>query len=121
MITSILLSFIMLAAQPATGPSAGAGKSISHADALAAIDRFLADPKAGDDQRTIMRFAEESEDCMVGLDANILTWMNHDPPYAQQDLLNTAFVAGNVRAQLQSKKVADDPYSGLLAVFKVYD
>ena len=119
MISTILMSFTLLLAQPATGPSAGSAK-ITNDQVLQAIDRFLADPKSGADEKLINQFAEESEDCLIALDEKILTWMGKSPT-PEAKLMATAFVAGNVRSQLQSHKVADDPYAGLQAVFGAYD
>src|SRR3954453_23218203 len=104
---------VMLMAQPTSGPSGGGGSKMSNADALATIERFFADPKLGDDLKAINKFAEESEDCLVSLDEKIITWQGRTPPCKYTNLLTTAFVAGNVRAQLQDKKIADNPYAGM--------
>jgi len=90
-------------------------------DVLAAIDRFLANPGPGDDAQCINQFAQESPDCMVGISENVLPWTKLQPAPKYSGGLLTAFVAGNVKAQLESGKNADHPYAGLLAVFKVYD
>jgi len=120
MIGSILVAVCLLFPQPATAP--GSGKAEKNAAALKSIERFLDHPEAGEDARAVMKFAEESDDCNVQLDVDhVLTWASHKPNYPDSDVLVAAFVAGNVRSQLQSGKVADDSYQGLLAVFKVYE
>lgn len=119
MLTTLLISMTMLFAQPATAPATD-GK-IDKAQFMAAVERFMDKPAVGADAATIAKFAEESEDCLVGVSPNVLNWRQHNPPYKQNPVLLTAFLAGNVKAQLDSGKNADDPYSGLLATIKVYE
>jgi hypothetical protein len=88
----------------------------------AAIDAIEKDPVAAartDHLKTVMTFAEESPDVMVMLDPELLPlWANKTDPHAP--LLNAAFVAGNVKSQLDSKKNKDDSYAGLQMMFKAY-
>ena len=88
----------------------------------AAIDAIEKDPLAAaktDHPKTVMTFAEESPDVMIILDREVIpTWGNTTDPHAP--LLNAAFVAGNVKSQLDSKKNKDDSYAGLQSLFKAY-
>src|ERR1051325_5530483 len=122
MITSILLTLALMLAplQPSTSPS-DADKVPDKQTVTKAIEQFLQDPKMGEDAKTIKKFAEMSDDCMVAIDEHVLTWANHQPTYKETEVLLTAFVAGNVQSQLKSGKAEDDSYAGLLAALKTYD
>jgi hypothetical protein len=88
----------------------------------AAIDAIEKDPVAAaktDHLKTVMTFAEESPDVMIILDREVIpTWGNTTDPHAP--LLNAAFVAGNVKSQLDNKKNKDDSYAGLQSLFNAY-
>ena len=88
----------------------------------AAIDAIEKDPLAAaktEHLKTVMTFAEGSPDVMILLDREVIpTWGNTTDPHAP--LLNAAFVAGNVKSQLDSKKNKDDSYAGLQSLFKAY-
>ena len=88
----------------------------------AAIEAIAKDPLAAaktDHVQTVMTFAEESPDVMIMLEGEILpTWADRSDRHAA--LLNAAFVAGNVKSQLDSKKNKDDSYAGLQMMFKAY-
>jgi hypothetical protein len=88
----------------------------------AAIEAIEKDPlaaaKAGQ-AKTVMTFAEESPDVSVILERELLPFAgNKQDPHTP--LLTAAFVAGNVKSQLDSKKNKDDSYAGLQALFKAY-
>ena len=90
-----------------------------------AIDALEKDPMSAREKghtATIIKFAEDSPDVSVSLDPAFLPFTdrkeNGDDKNAP--LLLAAFVAGNVRSQLDSKKNADDTHAGLLTTFKVY-
>ena len=116
-LTTVLLSTALLMQAIIDDPTTVPSKP----DALAAIDRFLASPGPGDDAKVINRFAEESKDCLVSISPNVLPWVTRDPAYKYHGALLTAFIAGNVRSQLQSGKVEDDAYAGTLAVIQAYN
>jgi hypothetical protein len=88
---------------------------------LKAIDRFIATPAPGEDAKLINQFAEKSDECLVHVSQEVLPWTTHEPPYKYQRALLTAFIAGNIKSQLASGKVADDSYAGVLATIKVYE
>jgi hypothetical protein len=118
MLTNILLSvLLLLAAEPSTQPAGGA---TDKATIRAVIDDFLKSPANDHRARQIMKFAQDSDDVLISLDSMVVNWMRHQPKYEQADMLLAVFVAGNVRSQLESGKVADDSYAGLQEVFRVY-
>lgn len=87
--------------------------------AIEAIERNpLAAAEAGH-INTLMSFAQESPDVTILVDPELTAFAQN-----QQDkhapLLLAAFIAGNVKGQLNSKTNRDDSYSGLQTVFKVY-
>ena len=87
--------------------------------AISAIDKDPVAAAKTEHVKTVMTFAEESPDVMIMLDGEILpTWGNKTDAHAL--LLNAAFVAGNVKSQLDSKKNKDDSYAGLQMLFKAY-
>ena len=87
--------------------------------AIAAIETDPLNAEKAGHVKTVMTFAEESPDVLIMLDREILpTWGDKQDPRAP--LLSAAFVAGNVKAQLDAKKNKDDSYAGLQTLFKVY-
>ena len=119
MLITILMSMMTFA--QVVVPQETKKESPTKADVLAAIERFMANPGPTDDARLINQFAQESSDCMVGLSPNVMPWATVQPAPKYSGALLTAFIAGNVKSQLDSGKNADDPHAGLLAVFKVYE
>ena len=106
-------------AQPATKP---AGPLPGKDEVRKAIDDFLQKPEAGPQARMIMRFAEESEDVLIAPFQEMFGgWVKRPPKYPQADVLFTAWVAGNVREQLDKNVNRDEGYAGWQALFKVYD
>ena len=103
-------------------PHVARGGVPTEQEVRAAIDTIEKDPLAAaktDHLKTVMTFAEESPDVLVMLDPELLPlWANKSDPHAP--LLNAAFVAGNVKSQLDSKKNKDDSYAGLQIMFKAY-
>jgi hypothetical protein len=117
-LTRVFVALICLALCPCV---AGAADPTVE-EARAAIEAIENDPLAAEKAghpKTVMTFAELSPDVMVLLDRELLpTWGDKTTPHA--DLLNAAFVGGNVRAQLDAKKNKDDSYAGLQMLFKIY-
>jgi len=115
--TIVLTTTILMQAIIQDPPSATPSKS----DTLAAIARFMENPGPTEDAKVINRFAEKSESVTVNIADDVLTWLRHQPAYKYNGALLTAFVAGNVKSQLDSGKTADDSYAGVLATFKAYE
>ena len=69
--------------------------------------------------KTIMAFASESDKVTVTISRKAVPWYGNERlPHAE--VLLCAFIAGNVISQLDSGVNADDSYSGLMKVFRVY-
>src|SRR3954452_23128052 len=108
MLTTLVLSMSILMQAIIQDPDATPSKS----DTLAAIARFMETPGPSEDAKLINRFAEKSDDCLVAIPDDVLTWKRHKPEYKYKGALLTGFIAGNVKSQLDSGKVADDSYAG---------
>jgi hypothetical protein len=104
---------------------ADADKTVSRDDVLKAIKVFEIDPasrQGSDASETIFAFAKTSHAVQVSLSHAVAPWMKHgDAPDADtRGMLLTAYVAGNVEAQLQSGKAHDDIYAGWQQVLATY-
>lgn len=96
---------------------------VSEAKVQKAIDVLLEKPfsPAGRDAgKVILEFVGTSPDYCVEINLGYLPWSgDRDLPRGSQMLL-AAFVAGNLRAQIQKGSSQPDPYAGALAVIRVY-
>jgi hypothetical protein len=89
------------------------------ADMIALIDRFLADPNVKD-AKPIMDFMTNSPKVMVVIDQRLD--VGHDSALNDdaKALLSAGFVAGNVRAQLESGVKENAPVDGVRGMLRVY-
>jgi hypothetical protein len=75
---------------------------------------------------TIFRFAVDSDDVVVDLGPDSVTWcdvkkgLSDLPNSGARGLLLAAYLAGSVKSQLQSGKHDPNPYPGWLAMLRVY-
>jgi hypothetical protein len=87
------------------------------------IERFLSDPMEGvreGDMAAIAKFADESDRVAVSISGNVCAWTLSDMNEALKLPLLTAFLAGNVRSQLDTGTTQDDSYSGIVQTLRVY-
>ena len=74
----------------------------------------------------IMRYAVESDDVVVDLGPDSVTWcdvkkgLSDQTNAGQRGLLLAAYVSGCIKAQLQSGKQDPNPLSGWVAMLRVY-
>jgi len=93
---------------------------------LAFIDRFLNEPTHyARFWRAILDSAEARPDVRITISPSVVPWLcgmgrSAADRKAFASLLLGAFVAGNMRQQLISKKKGDQPQSGMQAVVHVY-
>ncbi|OHE89680.1 MAG: hypothetical protein A3G75_03045 [Verrucomicrobia bacterium RIFCSPLOWO2_12_FULL_64_8] len=105
---------------------AASAKPVTKKEVLTAIEVLEKDPfgdRAATAARVVARFGEESEEVFLYLSDDTLPWMSDDVPPAQAEaraLLMAVYFAGNIKAQLERKRVEDDPYSGWLLAIKTY-
>lgn len=71
----------------------------------------------------IVEFAEQSHEIEITIGSSLVPWIgikdNTNADY--RSLLLGAYVAGNAKSQIMKGVKADDPYSGMLFVFAVYE
>jgi len=118
---SLALALAPLGAELAAADDTASGE-IAEKDVRAAIREFLETPWTGrpsQSRRTIHTFAGQSKEVLVITCDTTFSWFGDlGQPY--RGVLFDAYVAGNVRSQLDSGIKGDDPYSGLIQVFRVY-
>ena len=69
----------------------------------------------------ILRFAQESPDVEIVVSQKFLPWIGTGKVHEEAGaVLLTAYVAGNVQAQLDKKKTQDDPVAGTEQVIATY-
>lgn len=105
---------------------AQADKVISKDAVLKAIGVFQKDPSSAEGvaaASTIIAFAKTSDAVHISLSKAIAPWLkSQDAPDADtRSMLLSAYVAGDVRSQLQSGKAGDDIYAGWQQVIATYD
>jgi hypothetical protein len=94
--------------------------------AISVLEKNIAGPEAAEAAKTVVVFAQESDDVMVDIGPEQLPWVGEHwglekaQEQANQSLLLAAFVAGNVRAQLKAEKAEDDTYSGWVFAIDAY-
>jgi hypothetical protein len=99
-------------------------KPISKDVALKAIAIFEKEPLTENGKGAaaiIASFAEESEAVTVKISSAVTPWYKSEKEYKNGHLLLVAFIAGNIKSQLERKVCADDSHAGLLQLFKTYD
>ena len=69
----------------------------------------------------LFMFASKSKEVKIALREELVPWIrtaDPDDPVSQQLLV--AYIAGNVKSQLEQGKPIDDPYSSIQMVLKIY-
>jgi hypothetical protein len=94
--------------------------------AISVLEKNIAGPEAAEAAKTVVVFAQESDDVMVDIGPEQLPWVGEhwglekDREDACQSLLLAAFVAGNVKSQIKNDKAEDDTYSGWIFAIDTY-
>jgi hypothetical protein len=118
---------ILLALGPNLAAGQGGTRPAVGSDSLhRLIAGFLAEPiKNGPLYREIIDSAQKSPHVKITISAGVAPWMCEMPRgemgKALQGLLLGAFVAGNMRAQLDSAAKGDHPVAGVQAALAVYE
>lgn len=127
----VLLAPAVQAAPAASAPASAASTAataISHNDVLKAVsileNNFLSEP-ATSAANVVMQFAAATNDVKVELNDKVAPWLlgkaANDTEEGYRYMLTAAYIAGNIKSQLSSKKPVDDPVSGWTLVIKSYD
>jgi hypothetical protein len=99
-------------------------------DALAAIavlEKTVVGPEAAEAAKTIVTYAQVSDDVMVDIGPDEVPWVDEkwgidkDDELSGQSMLLAAFIAGNVRSQIKNDRAEDDTYSGWLFAIDAYN
>ncbi len=104
--------------EPTADPTTTGTESAADAKIRATLERFLNDPKKGQDARAIINFVGETESVKVVFRESILSAEGSTPEIDQ--LMLVAFTAGSVRAQLDARKKEDMPLAGVQAMVRAY-
>lgn len=94
--------------------------------AISVIEKNVSSPEATEAAKTIVIYAQVSEDVLVDIGPEQLPWVNEDwglgreRASACQTMLMASFVAGNVKSQIKNDKAEDDTYSGWIFVIATY-
>lgn len=116
----LLVAFLCLAH---AAVAQGANKPISGEEVLKAIQVFSRSPQSEEGRlaaSTITRYANASDDVAVSLTPEIVPWFGIPKPPKHSGTLLAAFIAGNVKSQVEKKTKGDDSHAGLQQVIKTY-
>jgi len=104
------------------GKADDARRAAARKEVLDAIKAFREDPLSKEGLaagRTIIVFAEASDDVMVTIGLHTCPWLR-EKEYKHGTTLLVAYVAGNVRVQLQKAVARNHTYEGVLQVIETY-
>lgn len=92
--------------------------------ALRSIARFEQDPLGPESEAlafVISNFAGQSYYCEIIPFEQAMPWFDTELPFAYSGPLMSAYLAGNIRSQLESNRIGDDPYAGAVMMLEVYE
>jgi hypothetical protein len=95
--------------------------------AISVLEKNVASPEAVDAAKTIVSFAQDSEEVMVDIGPDQIPWvgekwgLDKERELACQSMLLAAFVAGNIRSQIKNDRAEDDTYSGWIFAINIYN
>jgi hypothetical protein len=95
--------------------------------AISVMEKRVTSPEAAEAAKTIVIYAQVSDDVMVDIGPEQLPWVDEsfgldkDKELAFKSLLMAAFVAGDVKSQIKNEKVEDDTYSGWIFAISTYN
>jgi hypothetical protein len=90
------------------------------------MEKGVAGPSATEAAKTIVIYAQVSDEVMVNIGPDQLPWIDEkwdlakDRAQSCQALLMAAFVAGNIKSQLKNDHAEDDTYSGWIFTIETY-
>ncbi|HEY5079787.1 MAG TPA: hypothetical protein VII43_08060 [Opitutaceae bacterium] len=94
--------------------------------AISVLEKSLVGPEADEAARTIVTYADLSDEVMVDLGPDEIPWsdekwgLEKERELSCQSMLLAAFVAGNVRSQIKNDRAEDDTYSGWVFAIDAY-
>jgi hypothetical protein len=94
--------------------------------AISVLEKGLLGPKATEAAKTVVVYAQLSDDVLVDIGPEQLPWASEDWGLDREreiqlhSLLVAAFVAGDVKPQLKNEKAEDDTYAGWVFALEAY-
>lgn len=94
--------------------------------AISVLEKNITAPEAADAAKTVVIYAQESDDVMVDIGPEQLPWVSEKwgleraREQSNQSMLLAAFVAGNIRSQIKNDRAEDDTYSGWIFTIDAY-
>jgi hypothetical protein len=94
--------------------------------AISVLEKGLLGPKATEAAKTVVVYAQLSDDVLVDIGPEQIPWASEDwgldreREVALHSLLVAAFVAGDVKPQIKNEKAEDDTYSGWIFAIEAY-
>jgi hypothetical protein len=95
--------------------------------AISVLEKNVTGQDAIDAAKTIVVYAQDSEDVVVDIGPGQLPWVSEQWGLDKarelecQSMLLAAFVAGNVKSQLKNERAEDDTYSGWVFAIDAYN
>ena len=95
--------------------------------AISVMEKNVSSPEAAEAAKTIVVYAQVSDDVLVDIGPLQLPWLDEDwglgneRDHACKSLLLAAFVAGDVKSQIKNDKAEDDTYSGWIFAIDTYN
>jgi hypothetical protein len=96
---------------------------VSESDFRRAAAIFLAEPASAEGRaavQTVIAFSAATDKVEVTISPGLTPWTFKVKKYKNDELLLGAYIAGNTLGQLDSGVKGNDPYSGIIQVFRVY-
>lgn len=119
-LNSLLIAAVLL---PTSALSQEEPKLASRDEVLKAVEVFAKSPLSAEAKSaaaTIVMFAQESVDVTVVVSQVAVPWLGGGKPPKFSETLLAAYVAGNIKSQLESRTNANDAYAGVQQVLKTY-
>jgi hypothetical protein len=95
--------------------------------AISVLERNVTGQDAVDAAKTIVVYAQDSDDVMVDIGPGQLPWVSEEWGLGKarelecQSMLLAAFVAGDIRSQIKNARAEDDTYSGWIFAIDAYN
>jgi hypothetical protein len=95
--------------------------------AISVLEKDVSGQEAVDAAKTIVVYAQDSDDVVVDIGPGELPWVSEQWGLEKaremecQSMLLAAFVAGNIKSQINNSRVEDDTYSGWVFAIDAYN
>ncbi len=119
---ALLVGLAVAPALPAQAQDVSKYSSETMLKLIAIFDRDPLSERGDAARRVVMEFAEKSDTVLVTISEGAMPWVaDESVPEATRLLLTAAYVAGNVKSQLERKVNANDTLAGWQQTFRTYE